>query len=151
MKRNSNLVLLSHDHYNGLVLANLLKKGAPVFNRLPNDIPGKLKFTLESYDRDIEKHFTEEEEILFPAVEGKDTETDILIENVLEEHCRMRELISNLRMGKDIEENLYKFGALLEKHIRKEERVLFRKIEEVLTEEELGNLGEKLVASQKRL
>jgi iron-sulfur cluster repair protein YtfE (RIC family) len=94
MKRNRNLVLLSHDHYHGLSLANLIKKDAPVFSKLPNDIPGKLKYTLEMYDNDLVQHFADEEEILFPAVEGKDLRRLInLIEEMLEEHAVIRDII----------------------------------------------------------
>jgi iron-sulfur cluster repair protein YtfE (RIC family) len=144
MKRNRNLVLLSHDHYHGLTLANLIKKGAPFFTRLPNDIPGKLRFTLQAYENELEKHFLEEEEILFPAAEGKDAEVDSLIEEMLDEHSTMRELVSILRKKIDVEDNLDKLGHVLEKHIRKEERILFKKIEEILSEEQLDILGMKL-------
>jgi len=149
MKRNKNLVLLSHDHYNGLTLANLIKKDAPVFSRLPNDLPGKLRYTLEKYDTDLEQHFIEEEEILFPAVEGRDAETDDLIEEILEEHCLMRDIIFNLRYGIEVEANLDLMGRTLENHIRKEERILFKRIEEVLTEEELIRLGSRISFSRK--
>jgi iron-sulfur cluster repair protein YtfE (RIC family) len=151
MKRNKNLVLLSHDHFNGLTLANLIKKGAPVFSRLPNDIPGKLRYTLNAYDSEIKQHFLDEEEILFPAVEGRDPEIDKLIEQVLEEHCRIRDLISALRVGIETEENLNRLGSMLEKHIRTEERILFNKIETVLEQNELEELGTKIIFGRKSL
>jgi iron-sulfur cluster repair protein YtfE (RIC family) len=148
MKRNKNLILLSHDHYHGLSLANLIKKNAPEFSRLPNDMPGKLRYTLNAYDNELIQHFFEEEEILFPAVEGKDPEIDELIEEVLEEHCRIRDLVFCLRAGVSIEDNLDRLGCLLEKHIRKEERILFKKIEDILTDEEMKKLGLRLSFSK---
>jgi iron-sulfur cluster repair protein YtfE (RIC family) len=150
MKRNRNLVLLSHDHYQGLNLANLIKKGAPVFNRLPNDVTGKLRYTLDMYDNDLVKHFSDEEEILFPAVEGKDPDVDIIIEEMLEDHSKVRDLIFYLRTGHSIEENLHQLGCLLEKHIRKEERVLFKRIEELLSAEELKILGMRICFSKNK-
>jgi iron-sulfur cluster repair protein YtfE (RIC family) len=144
MKRNRNLISLSHDHFHGLSLANLIKKDAPEFKRLPNDIPGKLRYTLEMYDNSLFQHFVEEEEILIPAVEGKDPETDTIIEELLDEHCRIKDIIFNLRIGNDIEKNLDLLGCLLEKHIRKEERIFFRKIEDYLSESELKKLGMRL-------
>jgi iron-sulfur cluster repair protein YtfE (RIC family) len=150
MKRNRNLILLSHDHYQGLSLANMIKKDAPLFNRLPNDIPGKLRYTLEMYDNDLVKHFSDEEDILFPAVEGKDPEVDSVIEEMLEDHCKVRDLIFHLRTGQNSEENLHLLGCLLEKHIRKEERVLFNRIEELLTAEELKILGMRICFSKNK-
>lgn len=149
MRRNKNLVLLSHDHYNGLTLASLIKKGAPHSARLPNDVLGKLRYTLNKYEEAIEPHFLQEEEILFPAVEGRNSEIDHLIEEVLEEHCMMREIVSLLKKNIHPEDNLHAFGVALEKHIRKEERTLFQKIEEVLTNDELSGLGIKMSTLKK--
>jgi iron-sulfur cluster repair protein YtfE (RIC family) len=148
MKRNRHLVMLSHDHYHGLSLANLIKKDAPVFKKLPNDLPGKLKYTLEMYDNDLVQHFADEEEILLPAIEGRDFETDTLIDEIIEEHCRIKDIVLNLRLGIDIEENLDLLGCMLEKHIRKEERILFKRIEEILNEDELKRLGMRISFSK---
>jgi iron-sulfur cluster repair protein YtfE (RIC family) len=150
MKRNKNLVLLSHDHYHGLSLANLIRKNAPVFSKLPNDIPGKLRYTLDKYDNELEQHFAEEEDILFLLAEGKSLEIDKLIEEVLEEHAVIRDIIFRLREGVDVEEDLDHLGSILERHIRKEERQLFGMIEEALTEEELEELGNRISSMRKK-
>jgi iron-sulfur cluster repair protein YtfE (RIC family) len=49
----------------------------------------------------------------------------------------------------NIEDILDELGMLLDNHIRKEERILFPKIEEILSDEELRNIGDRLSLSRK--
>ena len=72
----------------------------------------------------------------------------------------LREIINHLRqergqlitlfesLSTDHEAVLYKMGDLLEKHVRKEERVLFQQIQADLTEEELLQIKTNLFASE---
>jgi hemerythrin-like domain-containing protein len=88
-------------------------------------------------------HFRNEENILFPAVEGKNEKIDELINTIKDEHKQIKSLVSKLD-GESNENILDEFGYLLEAHIRKEERELFIMIQEELSEEELNLIGEKL-------
>jgi iron-sulfur cluster repair protein YtfE (RIC family) len=144
MKRHKNLIGLSHDHHHGLRLAQLIKKDAPEYKDLPNDIEGKVKYTINAWEEELQYHFKNEEEILFPAVENRDERIDELIDEILIEHEEIEFKIKQLQSSNDKEEILNDLGYILEQHIRKEERELFDRIQEVFGEEKLDKLIEKI-------
>jgi hemerythrin-like domain-containing protein len=129
MKRHKTLVGLSQDHQKGLLLAQVIKKGSPEFKTLPNNIKDQVKYTKEIWETDLKFHFENEENILFPKIKGRDYEIDLLIKEVLEDHRLIKGLIKKLDDDEGNESTLHKLGQLLNDHIRKEERVLFPKIE----------------------
>ena len=145
MKRHISLIPLSQDHHHGLMLAQLIKKGAPEYKDLPTDIAGKVKYTKDIWENELKQHFTNEEKILFPVMKGKDEEIDILIEEILEEHIKIKSLVADLNKTENYETTLNNLGILLEQHIRKEERQLFVKIQ-TLFENELNDLEGKIIA-----
>ena len=145
MKRHKSLYPLSHDHHQGLILAQILKKNAPKYKNLPDTIDGKVEYTINFYKVELVKHFRQEEEILFPVAKGKDKKIDLLIDEIISEHRKIENLVDSLKTKSDQVEILDELGNLLESHIRKEERNLFPEIERILSEEELKLLATKLV------
>ena len=148
MKRNPALYTLSHDHHQGLILAQQLKKGAPQYKGMPSTLEDKKEYTLSFYKTELVKHFQDEEEILFPAVKNKNDELDRKIAEIISEHRKMESLIKNLEETDQLQNLLDELGHLLEKHIRKEERELFMEIEKVLSENELKVISEKISQSR---
>ena len=148
MKRHPSLYTLSHDHHQGLILAQQLKKGAPQYKGMPSTLDGKQEYTISFYKADLKKHFKDEEDILFPAVKSKNAVVDKLIAEVISEHRKMEALIRDLEKNDQLENVLNELGHLLEKHIRKEERELFMEIEKVLTDEELKIVSESISNSR---
>lgn len=146
MKRHEALIPLSHDHHHGLILAQLIKQGAPVYKGLPKKISDKVDFTIRFYKDELAKHFDNEEKILFPVVKGKNYDLDNLVKEIVVEHRLLKKLIHSLNVKKEPGKILNKIGILLEEHIRKEERILFEKIQAVLNETELNNLNGKIKA-----
>ncbi len=144
MKRNPALHPLSHDHHQGLILAQQLKKGAPQYRGMPATIQGKKNYMVTFYNTDLKKHFNKEEEILFPFVKNKEKKVDDLIIEIVNEHRKMEKLISEVENTNELAEKLDELGWLLEKHIRKEERILFVEIEKILNEDELEKLKNQL-------
>lgn len=144
MKRHPALYPLSHDHHQGLILAQQLKKGAPHYKGMPSTLEGKRDYTIQFYNSELKRHFADEEEILFPYVTGKNAELDKLISEIISEHRSMERLISALENTDNHESTMDELGWLLEKHIRNEERELFPAIEEILTEGQLSELKTKL-------
>lgn len=149
MKRHNALILLSHDHHHGLLLAQLLKKSAPAYKGLPSDTPGKINYAIDKFNSDLTIHFEDEEKILFPILKGKDREVDILIDELIEEHKKLREKIISLKDIPDPEDTMDEIGYLLETHIRKEERNLFQKAQQILVEEELSDIEVSINQSRK--
>jgi hemerythrin-like domain-containing protein len=148
MKRHTALYSLSHDHHQGLILAQQIKKGAPQYKGMPSTVEGKRDYTIQFYNSELKRHFANEEEILFPAVKNKNAELDRKIAEIISEHRKMETLIGNLEKTDRFENVLDELGHLLEKHIRKEERELFVRIEEVLNEKELESLSTILKESK---
>jgi iron-sulfur cluster repair protein YtfE (RIC family) len=148
VKRHKSLHILSHDHHHGLILAQLIKKGSPQYKNLPNTTEGKKDYSIKFYYDELIKHFDDEENILFPVVNGKDDEMDNFIEDIIIEHKKIKQLINQLESDEDVENTLDELGNILELHIRKEERDLFMKIQEILTEDELSALENQLTGSR---
>ena len=145
MKRHGSLIALSHDHHHGLMLAQLIKMGAPEYKGLPTDVNEKVNHVKETWEKELKLHFENEENILFPFVKGKDVELDNLIEEILEEHIQIKNLIKSLDLAENQEDILNILGTKLEEHIRKEEREVFQKIQ-ALFKDELNELNGKIIA-----
>lgn len=143
MKRHPALISLSQDHHQGLLLAQLLKKNAPEYKGLPADRLGKMKYAIEVYKNELDQHFKEEEEIVFPYLKNKDKDIDELVCEILSEHDILKSSILSLKDDDNLIDQMDKIGHLLEAHIRKEERVLFEKIPQVLSEDELKIIKQK--------
>jgi len=148
LKRHKALHILSHEHHQGLILSQLIKKGSPKYKKLPDTTKGKKDYSIRFYNDELIKHFEDEEKILFPFVNGKDDEIDNLFEEIITEHKKIRQLINQLESGEDIENTMDELGHVLESHIRKEERNLFGKIQEILSDEELTVLENQLSRSR---
>jgi len=144
MKRHPALYTLSHDHHQGLILAQQLKKGSPQYKGMPSTLEEKKVYTLAFYKSELVKHFSDEEKILFSVVKKRSVKIDKLIEDIINEHRKMESLIKEIDETLELENKLDEFGNLLERHIRKEERELFVEIENVLSEEELIKIGDEL-------
>ena len=148
LKRNKALHILSHDHHHGLLLTQLIKKGGPKYKNMPDTTEGKKVYSIRFYNDELIKHFEDEEKILFPVVKGKDDEIDNLFTEIITEHKKIKQLINQLELDEDVENTLDELGRTLESHIRKEERILFGKIQEVLTGDELTALEKQLTGSR---
>lgn len=143
MKRHPTLVPLSRDHHDGLLLATRLQQGKRALLRLWSHDPlWQAQYIVQFYDEHLTKHFTEEEDILFPAVKPHLKQHSTIIERLLDEHKKMAEIVATLRKptGTDLEQRLMEFGRLLENHIHCEERELFPLCEELLPEETWKNI-----------
>lgn len=149
MKRHNSLAILSRDHQKGLMLVQLLKKNAPAYKGLPGDVDGKVKYALDTFRSDLTKHFEDEEKILFPAAAGKSNQCDKIISELIDEHKFFNEKIPSLINSSNLIDEMDLIGHKLEEHIRKEERILFNLIQDILTDEELENLKSNIEDSRK--
>ena len=131
MKRHKTIIPLSHDHHVMLKMAQGIKKNFIKTNLGTSSINNKIKHVVHSYNTELLPHFNHEETILFPLAKGRDAELDKMIDEIIEEHDKIGELISEIEVGNK-EQNLDDLGFLLEAHIRREEREVFSKIEELL-------------------
>lgn len=142
IKRHEALKPLSQHHMAGLHIALKLSRAGTNKSRLP--ISDIIHDAEEFWNPDGSNHFREEEDILLPVYakyEKVDTET---IKNMLMEHVLIRSKMQQLLAEELAMEEMHELGALLENHIREEERVIFPMIEQALPEGELSRLASYL-------
>ncbi|KIA88844.1 hemerythrin domain-containing protein [Kaistella jeonii] len=129
MKRHEALIQLSRDHHFGLLLCWKLKEG------LKREIPVERmeKYIDLFYLQNLKPHFAEEEETIFKVL----GEEHPLIKEAISQHRTFKKMIEN---GFKSPEEVETFRALLELHIRTEEREIFPEIEKQATDEQLENI-----------
>jgi len=147
MTRHPALVSLSREHHDGLLLAVRLQQGTRALERLwSHDVKWQAQNVLDFFTRHLEKHFRDEEEILFPEAAAISGEGRGMVDGLITDHQEMRRLAGTLRdpAGGAPEQTLKEFGAILERHIRQEEREFFPFCESRMSEEKLTTLAEAL-------
>lgn len=142
MKRHKSLIPLSQFHRSCLFLALIAKENAPVVKGYPTDIEGKIEYALSFYQGPLQKHFYKEKQ-LWKYVKPKSQHLNEVLTELTQERKALQDLFDKLLKNKAAT-ILNQIGALLEKHIRKEERVLFQQIQSDLTEEELSEISKLL-------
>jgi iron-sulfur cluster repair protein YtfE (RIC family) len=140
VKRHPALIRLSREHHGALILARLIQKDAPPYKGLPLEINGKVVYAQEFYKNILIAHFIAEEKIL-PLVKGLNSEIDVLIIEILEQHDRFHVSFNSINNQDNLAVHLDQLGKDLELHIRKEERQLFCLIQENCSEHVLNTIG----------
>ncbi|HSI76628.1 MAG TPA: hemerythrin domain-containing protein [Lunatimonas sp.] len=130
IKRHPALQELSKDHHQGLLLCFKIRQGI----KLEVEEERIKKYCDWFWIEHLAPHFSEEEQFIFPVL-GND---DALVRRALEEHKHLKTLFQKGQVDYDL---LKKIENDLEAHIRFEERVLFNKIQDVATEEELETIA----------
>jgi hemerythrin-like domain-containing protein len=138
MKRHPALIELSRDHQHGLATAHTLQQATET-----NRAAACSAFLVFWHD-EAEAHFEIEDQVLLPALHDLDA-ADEAVKRVLAEHAEIRRRAADLSDAAKLAlDDLHSLGGLLERHIRHEERVLFRLIERSLDDAQLTALGRAL-------
>lgn len=146
-KRHDSLVPIARDHYDGLLLAIRLQQGKQALERLwLHDPLWQANFVVEFYQKHLRRHFAAEEEALFPEVVTNIPACGQMIQELTHEHREFEAQIEAFRSPDPaaLEERLAKFGAILEGHIRKEDRELFPMIEQNASVELLDRIAQNV-------
>jgi len=143
MKRHESLAPLSRDHHASLILAQSLKKTAPPYKGIPREPLAKAAWAQSSFHSSIQEHF-EKEEVVLQKVMTRHEEIQKLAMEIMEEHRLLKEAFLSLDTSIDLISAMDMLGWDLEKHIRKEERVLFPMIEQHCSAEELDEIRKLL-------
>jgi hemerythrin-like domain-containing protein len=137
IKRNQNLVPLSKDHHEGLLVVWKIRQGC----RLEIAEKRIANFILYAFDNHLEPHFTEEEEWVFIKL----PDDDELLIKAIEQHTDLRKMVAELRSDTEPTTAQFEgFGNLLEEHIRFEERELFGHLEAEVTDDVMASIGARL-------
>lgn len=141
MKRHPGLVPLSHDHHHGLVHASRLNRAAAGERDLDAAVDDFLAF----YPVDLLRHFREEEEVLGPLMAERFGDQDAQRVRLFGEHGEFHALVRALRAARETGDGFAEaagaVGAFLEAHIRFEERELFPRLQDDLSDDELMALA----------
>jgi hemerythrin-like domain-containing protein len=145
MLRNKSLIPLSHQHQRALALCVRIDRAQPIRSA---DLEAWQSEIQQLFDQEIKFHFSAEEEVLFPAAR---TFPDLvpLVDELISDHAALRESFLQAEARFMSAENLPAFAQQLSAHIRKEERQLFERLQQLMTKEEIENLGVALESALK--
>jgi len=140
-KRHEALIALSHHHHHALVIAlKLVRAGEEGSKWTVEEIRQE---TLAFWKNGGAAHFREEEEVLLPTYANVAPVNTPEIKDMLIDHVVIRSWMQQLEELKDDSLPLMRaLGERLQTHVRLEERHIFPKIEEALTEAELHGMKE---------
>ena len=140
MLRNKNLIPLSHQHQHALALCVRIERAAPIAEE---NIGAWQAEMAQQFRQEIMFHFKAEEEILFPAACRFD-ELVPLVHELVAEHHSLRKQFAAAEDHAMTPATLVDFAHTLSAHIRKEERQLFERLQQLLDEEQLAEIGTRL-------
>ncbi|WP_312323734.1 hemerythrin domain-containing protein [Soonwooa sp.] len=133
MKRNENIIPLSHDHHFGLLCCWKIRQGL----KKEVELSRIQKYVDYFWNQHLKEHFKEEEEILFPYLK------DEFSNRVAKEHQDLEVLFNEISENLSIQ-NFEAFANLLDDHIRYEERQWFPHLEQNLNKNQLLEIGKAL-------
>jgi hemerythrin-like domain-containing protein len=145
MLRNKSLIPLSHQHQRALALCVRIDRAQPIRSA---DLEAWQSEIQQLFDQEIKFHFSAEEKVLFPSAQ-KFPELLPLVGELIADHATLREFFSQAEARLMSAENLPTFAQQLSAHIRKEERQLFERLQQLLTKEEMETLGVELESALK--
>lgn len=140
MLRDQSLVPLSRQHQHALALCVRIDRASPIpeagLVAWQNEIA-------QHFRTEIRIHFVAEEQFLFPAAK-KFMELSSLVEDLLKDHSWLRQRFDGAEAQSLSSGEITEFGQRLSEHIRKEERQLFERLQQLMNEEELATMGAQL-------
>jgi hemerythrin-like domain-containing protein len=145
MLRDKSLIPLSHQHQRALALCVRIDRAQPIPTADLQTWQAEIE---QHFEQEIEIHFSAEEQVLFPAARRL-PELIPLVEDLIADHSALRKSFSQARARSMSTESLPAFAQHLSAHIRKEERQLFERLQELMSPEELTGLGAQLEAALK--
>jgi iron-sulfur cluster repair protein YtfE (RIC family) len=138
--RDKSLIPLSHQHQHALALCVRIDRASPI----PSDDLGAWQAEIaQIVQSEILLHFTSEERLIFPVARGFE-ELIPLVEELLADHASLRGAFTQAQAGQMSAGDLSGFAERLSAHIRKEERKLFERLQQLLSKEQLATLGKQL-------
>jgi hemerythrin-like domain-containing protein len=141
IKRSKELVPLSKEHHDGLLLGWKIKQGI----RNGTDVTLISKYIQWFWENELEQHFRKEEEVLVPHLPA-DHE---LVQQMLREHEEIEALININAMIVD-EDIFVQIADGLHDHIRFEERTLFPFAEGFIPAGEMQSIYEELLKTKEK-
>jgi hemerythrin-like domain-containing protein len=140
MLRDKNLVPLSRQHQHALALCVRIDRASPIRD---SDLAAWQMEMAQLFQSEVAVHFAAEEQVLFPLARGF-AELSGLVSELVADHAALRQVFTRAEVGALASTDLTDFAARLSTHIRKEERQLFERLQELLSTEEMVLAGKQL-------
>jgi hemerythrin-like domain-containing protein len=140
MLRDKSLIPLSRQHQHALALCVRIDRASPV---AAADLAAWQAEIAQHFRSEIKFHFAAEEQVLFPAAR-RFPDLITLIEDLMTDHAALRESFSKAEARRMSGTELAAFGQRMSAHIHKEERQLFERMQELMPEDDLAQLGRQL-------
>jgi len=140
MLRDKNLVPLSRQHQHALALCVRIDRAAPVPEP---ELTAWQTEIAQHFRAEIRIHFEAEEQFVFPVARAL-PELSLLVEELISEHAWLRERFALAEAQGMSGGEIGEFAQGLSAHIRKEERQLFERLQELMNEGDLALMGHKL-------
>jgi hemerythrin-like domain-containing protein len=140
MLRDKNLIPLSRQHQHALALCVRIDRAAPIAE---SDLAAWQSEIAQHFRTEIRVHFAAEEQFVFPAARAF-PELNLLVEELVLEHARLRERFAKAEAQGMSGGEIAEFAQGLSAHIRKEERQLFERVQELMSEVDLAAMGQRL-------
>ncbi len=137
MLRDKNLIPLSRQHQHALALCVRIDRAQPIPAANLQAWRGEIT---QQFEEEIKIHFAAEEQVLFP-IASNFTELASIVDELIAEHDLLRRKFGLLEKGSMSSEELPLFAKRLSEHIRKEERHLFERLQQLMRPEDLAVLG----------
>lgn len=140
MLRDKSLVPLSRQHQHALALCVRIDRASPIAE---SEVSAWQIEIVQHFQAEIRIHFIAEEQFVFPAARSY-SELNPLVDELWSDHAWLRERFTQaeaqLLSGSEITE----FARRLSEHIRKEERQLFERLQQLMSGEELALMGQQV-------
>lgn len=144
MKRHPALVALSHDHHEILLVARLLRRrGETVAGGARLD-EGRQCKVVRQFEDGLRAHFRVEEGALRVAAGNGEPRTCELLRAAAGAHRYLERLLAAVDCGAVTGTELVQLGESLHCYVREQERELFQKLQRLLSEPELAQVGRYL-------
>ena len=143
IRRSKELIQLSRDHHDGLLLCWKIRTG------LKNSIDKKriTDYVLHFFEHELREHFRQEEEIVFSLLADNDPKKT----EVFAQHDILYGIIEKIKeQPSEWQYLLTQFADQLDGHIRFEERELFPYIEQQTEQTVLQEAGKQIDALHKQ-
>jgi hemerythrin-like domain-containing protein len=140
MLRDKSLIPLSHQHRRALILCVRIDRAQPIPDA---DLQAWQSEIQQLFEQEINIHFSAEEHVLFPAAR-RFPELAPLVEELIADHAALRESALQAETQRMSTKGLQAFAQQLSTHIRKEERQLFERLQQLMTSDQLSALGIQL-------
>jgi hemerythrin-like domain-containing protein len=141
-RRHPALVPVARDHHECLILAQRLLRGSTASDRRwPAEPAAQAGLLADFFESHLRRHFAVEEQTVFPAARDMGADAANLVSQLAAEHRSMAGLVQGLATNTRVTaESLAAFGALLNAHVRLEDRTLFPLMEARLAPDALARL-----------